>query len=65
MTNTQKTEAIQMFMSWLRVFAAATLACWMSGVTEPSALLNAGLASVIPVIIRYLNPAAVAFGRKA
>jgi hypothetical protein len=63
MTKTQKAQALQMLYSWLRVFAASSLACWMSGVTDPSALLNAGLASVVPVIIRYLNRSDPAFGR--
>lgn len=61
----KKEEALQMFLSWFRVFMAATLACWMSGVTDPEAMLNAGLASVLPIIIRWLNPADPVYGRKA
>ena len=42
--------------SWLRSFVAATMACYMSGITDPSLLLKAGLAAVLPVAYRYLNP---------
>lgn len=42
--------------SWLRSFIAATIACYMAGVTEPSMLLKAGLAAVLPVAYRYFNP---------
>jgi hypothetical protein len=42
--------------SWLRSFVAATIACYMSGITDPSLLLKAGLAAVLPVAYRYLNP---------
>ena len=42
--------------SWLRSFVAATMACYMSGITYPSLLLKAGLAAVLPVAYRYLNP---------
>jgi len=42
--------------SWLRSFVAATVACYMSGITDPSLLLKAGLAAVLPVAYRYLNP---------
>jgi hypothetical protein len=42
--------------SWLRSFVAATLACYMSGITDPSLLLKAGLAAVLPVAYRYFNP---------
>ena len=42
--------------SWLRSFVAASLACYMSGITDPSLLLKAGLAAVLPVAYRYLNP---------
>lgn len=60
-----KEEAVQMFLSWFRVFMASSLACWLSGVTDPVAMVNAGLVSVLPVIIRWLNPADPVFGRKA
>ena len=35
---------------------AAVIACYLAGVTEPKALLGAGAAAVLPVVLRYLNP---------
>ncbi len=51
-----------MAASWLRSFLAAGLAVYMAGVTDPKAILMAGLAAVAPVILRYLNPNDAAFG---
>jgi len=52
-----------MAASWARSFAAASIACYLAGVTDPKQLLNAGLAALLPVIVRWLNPADAAFGR--
>ncbi|CAB4163354.1 hypothetical protein UFOVP802_19 [uncultured Caudovirales phage] len=49
--------------SWLRSFIAASLTLYMAGVSDPMMLLNAGLAAVVPVIMRWLNPADTTFGR--
>ena len=54
-----------MAASWARSFLAAGLAVYMAGVTDPKAIATAGLAAVLPVILRYLNPNDTAFGRKA
>ena len=48
--------------SWLRSFLAASLAVYMAGVTDIKAIGMAGLAAVLPVILRYLNPNDSAFG---
>lgn len=56
MSNQTVTLFKQIGGSWLRSFVAATLACYMAGVTDPSLLLKAGLAAVVPVMYRYLNP---------
>jgi len=48
--------------SWGRSFLATSLAVWMAGVTDPKAILTAGAAAVLPVIIRYLNPNDAQFG---
>lgn len=48
--------------SWARSFLAAALAVYMAGVTDPKALLSAGAAAVLPVIVRYLNPNDKQFG---
>ena len=51
--------------SWTRSFIAASLAVYMAGVHDPKAILAAGGAAVIPVIIRYLNPNDKQFGVNA
>lgn len=51
--------------SWFRSFLAASLAVYLAGVTDPKAILGAGLSAIAPVILRWLNPADTAFGRKA
>jgi hypothetical protein len=48
--------------SWGRSFLAASVACYLAGVTDWKALLNAGLAAVLPVILRWLNPKDKSFG---
>jgi hypothetical protein len=52
-----------MLASWARSFAAAVLALWLAGVTDPKELAAAGLAAVVPPLLRWLNPADQAFGR--
>jgi len=51
--------------SWLRSFIAAGLAVFMAGVTDPKAILMAGISAVVPVILRYLNPKDSEFGINA
>jgi len=51
-----------MLASWARSFLAAGVAVYMAGVTDPKAILSAGVAAVLPVILRYLNPKDTAFG---
>lgn len=48
--------------SWARSFLAAAIAVYMAGVTDPKAIAGAGLAAVLPVVLRYLNPNDTAFG---
>lgn len=55
-----KTKAL--LASWGRSFLAASLALYMAGETDPKVLVNAGIAAVLPVIIRYLNPKDAKFG---
>jgi hypothetical protein len=50
--------------SWARSFLAAGLAVYMAGITDPKAIAGAGLAAVLPVVMRYLNPNDAAFGLK-
>lgn len=48
--------------SWGRSFLAASLAVYLAGVTDPKAIIGAGAAAVLPVIIRWLNPNDSQFG---
>jgi hypothetical protein len=48
--------------SWARSFLAAAIAVYMAGVTDPKAILTAGAAAVLPVVLRWLNPKDAAFG---
>lgn len=56
-------EAKLLLASWSRSFLAAALAVYLAGVTDPMAILNAGLVAILPVLIRWLNPSDSAFGR--
>lgn len=51
--------------SWGRSFIASSLAVYMAGVTDPKAIFAAGAASVLPVILRWLNPNDAQFGINA
>ena len=51
--------------SWGRSFLSACLACYLAGVTDPKAILSSGLAAILPVLIRWLNPKDTAFGKVA
>ena len=48
--------------SWGRSFLASAIAVYMAGVTDPKAILYAGLSSILPVVLRYLNPKDKSFG---
>ena len=50
--------------SWARSFLAAGIAVYIAGVTDPKAIAGAGLAAVLPVVLRYLNPNDASFGLK-
>ena len=56
------TQAKALAASWGRSFIAASLAVYMSGNSDPKAIAGAGLAAVLPVILRWLNPKDSAFG---
>jgi hypothetical protein len=42
--------------SWGRAFLVSVISMYAAGVTDPKALIAAGLASIIPPILRYLDP---------
>ena len=50
--------------SWARSFLASCLTVYLAGVTDPKAIGMAGVASIAPVILRWLNPNDPSFGRK-
>jgi hypothetical protein len=50
--------------SYARSFLSACIAVYLAGVTEPKAILGAGVAAILPVLLRWLNPNDPAFGRK-
>jgi hypothetical protein len=58
------TELKPMLASYARSFLAASIAVYMAGVTDPKAMLSAGLAAVLPVFMRWLNPNDKVYGRK-
>lgn len=51
--------------SWARAFLVSVLSLYAAGVTDPKALIAAGLSSCIPPIIRWLNPKDEALGIKS
>lgn len=55
-----KTKAV--LASWARSFIAASAALYSTGESDPALLLNAGIAAVIPVVIRFFNKKDPAFG---
>jgi hypothetical protein len=57
-------ELKPMLASYARSFIAAGLAVYMAGVTDPKAILSAGVAAVVPVLMRWLNPNDQVYGRK-
>jgi hypothetical protein len=50
--------------SWARAFLVAVISMAAAGVSDPKALIAAGLASVIPPVLRYLNANDPAMGLK-
>ena len=57
-------QAKQLAASWARSFLAAALATYLAVGWEPQVVVNAGVAAVLPVILRWLNPNDSAFGRR-
>jgi hypothetical protein len=47
--------------SWLRSYIAAALAVYMAG-GDLKAMAMGGIAALVPVIMRFLNPADQSFG---
>ena len=63
MTTENRRQLVEMLLSWVRVFLAALIAQAMAGFTDWQMLFNAGLAGVLPVILRWLDPLDKTYGR--
>lgn len=59
--NKVKLEAI--IATYLRAAVAAVIALYLAGVTDPKALLTAGLAAVAGPLLKALDPKSKEFGR--
>jgi hypothetical protein len=55
-------KAKALLASWARSFLAASLAVYLAGQSDLETIAKAGLAAVLPVIIRWLNPKDTKFG---
>jgi hypothetical protein len=53
----------QLIKSWVKVFVAGSVACYLAGVRDPMMLVDAGLAAFLPVLYTWLDPADSRFGR--
>jgi len=52
-----------MLASYGRSIIAAVIAVYSTGNTNPTDLGKAALAALVPVLLRYVNPKDLAFGR--
>ena len=50
--------------SYGRSFLAACIAVYLAGVTDPKAIMGAGVAAILPPLLRWLNPGDTGFGVK-
>ena len=55
-------ENLEIIKSYGRSFLGAAIALYMAGVTDPYLYLNALVAAIAPVAIRYFNKNDIAFG---
>jgi len=53
----------QIALSWFRAAAAAVVAIYMTGETNPKTLAAAALAGVAGPVLKWLDPSATQFGR--
>lgn len=61
--NSLAKEHQEMLKSWAKVFLASVAALIASGEKELTSLFFAGLASVIPLVITWLDPSDLRFGK--
>ena len=60
--KTIKDQALAAGSSWLRASAAAVLALYISGITDPKILANAFLAGIAAPLLKALQPNEKEFG---
>ncbi len=53
----------QVALSWFRAAAAAAVALYVSGITDPKQLGAAALAGLAGPVLKWLDPSATEFGR--
>jgi hypothetical protein len=53
----------QLALTWFRAAAAAVVAIYMTGETNPKTLAAAALAGVAGPVLKWLDPSATEFGR--
>ena len=53
----------QAALSWFRAAAAAVVALYVSGITDPKQLASAALAGLAGPLLKWLDPSATEFGR--
>lgn len=57
-------QALEMALSWIRVFLAASLAVYSTtGVWDLQLMANAGIAALLPVVLRWLDAGDPIYGR--
>jgi hypothetical protein len=54
-----------MLASYGRSVIAAVIAVYSTGNTDPADLGKAAIAALVPVLLRYVNPKDLAYGRTA
>jgi hypothetical protein len=59
-----KKQIQQLFYSYGRSVVGAVLAVYMTGATNPTDYIKAGVAALIPPLMRWANPNDAAFGVK-
>jgi Mg2+/citrate symporter len=50
-------------VSYLKVLAAAMIACYLAGVRDPGLIFDAGLAAILPVLYNALSENDHRYGR--
>jgi len=59
-----KQQIQQLFYSYGRSVVGAVIAVYMTGATNPTDYVKAGVAALIPPLMRWANPNDAAFGVK-